>query len=273
MTNSTLKAKTLFISGCTRGIGREIALKAAADGANIIVTGKSITPNKKKELAGTIHTVAEEIVQAGGQALALQLDVRDDEAILDAVQKGAEHFGGIDILVNNASAIHITPTLQTPLKKFDLMFNVNVRATFACSQACLPYLKKAENAHILTLSPPLNMKAKWFKDHLAYTMAKYGMSMCTLGMAEEFKADGISVNSLWPQTLIATAAIAVNLPQLYAVSRKPSIVADAAHCILTSTGQSGNFFIDEEVLRTNGVKDFEQYLLTPGTTPFEDLFL
>ena len=273
MTNSTLNHKTLFISGCTRGIGREIALRAASDGANIIVTGKSVIPNEKKELSGTIYTVADEIVQAGGQALPIQLDVRDDEAIQEAVQKGAKHFAGIDILVNNASAINITPTLQTPLKKFDLMFNVNVRATFACSQACIPYLKNAKNAHILTLSPPLNMKAKWFKNHIAYTMAKYGMSMCTLGMAEEFKDDGISINSLWPQSVIATAAIAVYMPQLYPVSRKPSIVADAAHCILTSEGQSGNFFTDEEVLRANGVEDFKKYLLNPGITPHKDLFL
>lgn len=269
-----LQGKTVFITGASRGIGRAIALRCARDGANIVVTAKTAAPHAR--LPGTIHEVAQEVADAGGQALAIQLDVRDDEAVAAAAQQAAAHFGGIDILVNNASAIQLTGTLETPAKRFDLMFDVNVRGTFICSQACLPFLVKAKNPHILTLSPPLNMKAKWFKDHVAYTMAKYGMSMCTLGMAEEFRAQGIAVNSLWPRTTIATAAIAVNFPEaILKASRKPDIMADAAYAIFKrdSRTATGNFHIDEAVLREEGVTDFDVYAVTPGAKPYTDLFL
>ncbi len=269
-----LQGKTVFITGASRGIGRAIALRCALDGANIVVTAKTATPHPR--LPGTIHEIAEEVVRAGGKALPIQLDVRDEEAVVAAAQQAAAHFGGIDILVNNASAIQLTGTLETPAKRFDLMFDVNVRGTFICSQACLPFLVKAKNPHILTLSPPLNMKAKWFKDHVAYTMAKYGMSMCTLGMAGEFRAQGIAVNSLWPRTTIATAAIAVNFPEaILKASRKPDIMADAAYAIFKrdSRTATGNFHIDEAVLREEGVTDFDVYAVTPGTKPYTDLFL
>jgi citronellol/citronellal dehydrogenase len=271
---ATLKDKTLFITGASRGIGREIALRAARDGARIAVAAKTAEPHPK--LAGTIHTVAAEIVAAGGKALAIQLDVRDENAIVQAVNRTAETFGGIDILVNNASAISLTPTEQTPAKRFDLMFGVNVRATFLCSQACIPHLRKSPNPHILTLSPPLSMKAKWFAGHVAYTMAKYGMSMCTLGMAEELRKDGIAVNSLWPRTTIATAAVEVHFPpQILRASRHAQIMSDAAHIILTSDARAntGNFYVDEDLLREGGMTDFEQYAVTPGVPPFRDLFL
>jgi citronellol/citronellal dehydrogenase len=270
----TLKGRTLFITGASRGIGREIALRAARDGANVALAAKTAEPHPK--LAGTIHTVAEEIEKAGGKALAIQLDVRDDAAIADAVQRTAAAFGGIDILVNNASAISLTPTMQTPAKRFDLMLGVNARGTFLCSQACIPFLKKSANPHILTLSPPLSMQPKWFAGHVAYTMSKYGMSMCTLGMAEEFRADGIAVNSLWPRTTIATAAVEVHFPEaILRASRHAEIMADAAHAILTSDARAntGNFYIDEEVLREAGVKDFDRYAVTPGVPLFQDLFL
>ena len=269
-----LKGKTIFITGATRGIGREIALRCARDGANVVVTGKSAEPHPK--LPGTIHSVAKEIEAAGGKALAIQLDVRDADAVAAAVRSAVKAFGGIDGLVNNASAISLTGTLDTPVKRLDLMLAVNLRGTFVCSQACIPHLAKAANPHILTLSPPLNMNARWFKGHVAYTMAKYGMSLCTLGMAEEFRAQGIAVNSLWPRTTIATAAIAVNFPQaILKASRKPSIMADAAHAILNrdSRGATGNFYIDETVLREEGVTDFDQYAVTPGTSLYTDLFL
>ncbi len=270
----TLAGKSLFITGASRGIGREIALRAARDGAMIAVAAKTSDPHPK--LAGTIHTVADEIRAAGGRALALQLDVRDDAAIAEAVKRAAGEFGGIDILVNNASAISLTPTLATPAKRFDLMVAVNMRATFLCSQACIPYLKKAQNPHILNLSPPLSMKAKWFAGHVAYTMTKYGMSMCTLGMSEELRRDGIAVNSLWPRTTIATAAVEVHFPPaILQASRHAAIMADAAHAILTSEARShtGQFYIDEEVLRAQGVKDFSRYAVTPGTPLFQDLFV
>ncbi len=271
---SALQGKTVFITGASRGIGRAIALRCARDGANIVVTAKTATPHPR--LPGTIHEIAEEVVKAGGKALPIQLDVRDEDAVAAAAQQAAAHFGGIDILVNNASAIQLSGTLETPAKRFDLMFDVNVRGTFVCSQACLPFLAKAENPHILTLSPPLNMKAKWFKDHVAYTMAKYGMSMCTLGMAEEFRAQGIAVNSLWPRTTIATAAIAVNFPEaILRASRKPDIMADAAYAIFKKNSRTatGNFYIDEAVLREEGVTDFDVYAVTPGVKPYTDLFL
>lgn len=270
---TTLQNKTVFITGGSRGIGRAIALRCAKDGANVVIAAKTDQPHPKLE--GTIHTVAEEIEQAGGKALPLKMDARSDEAIQACVEHAVQHFGGIDILVNNASAISLTPTLQTPMKKFDLMMMVNVRATFAASQACIPHLKKADNPHILTLSPPLSMQAKWFKNHLAYTMSKYGMSMCTLGLAEEFKNDGIAVNSLWPKTTVATAAVAVNFPQALKASRKPEIMSDAAYAILTKDSKevTGNFFIDEDVLKQEGVSDFSEYAITPGAELFQDLYV
>jgi citronellol/citronellal dehydrogenase len=270
---STLQGKTIFITGATRGIGREIALRFARDGANVVVTGKTAEANPK--LKGTIHETADEVEQAGGRALALQLDIRDENAVAGAVRTAAEKFGGIDVLVNNASAISMTGTLATPPKRYDLMHQVDARGTFVCSQACIPHLLKAANPHILTLSPPLNMNPKWFRDHVAYTMAKYGMSMCTLGMSAEFAPQGIAVNSLWPRTTIATAAIEVFFPQAVAGSRKPAIMADAAHAIVSRDSRSttGNFFIDEEVLRSQGLDDFGQYAVTPGARLFNDLFL
>ena len=270
----TLQGKTLFITGGSRGIGREIALRAARDGANIAVASKTAEPHPK--LAGTIHTVAAEIVAAGGKALAIQLDVRDEEAISRAVAETAKAFGGIDILVNNASAISLTPTRATPAKRYDLMQAVNARATFLCSQAAIPHLEKAANPHILTLSPPLNLDPKWFAGHVAYTMSKYGMSMCTLGMAAELRAAGIAVNSLWPRTTIATAAIEAHFPAaILRASRHAAIMADAAHAILTSDAKahSGNFYIDEEVLSAAGETDFTRYAVTPGAELYPDLFL
>ena len=271
---ATLRGKTLFITGASRGIGREIALRAARDGANVVIAAKSAEPHPK--LPGTIHSVAAEAQAAGGKALAIQLDVRDDAAIAAAFDRAAAHFGGLDILVNNASAISLTPTTATPAKRFDLMFGVNVRATFLCSQAAIPHLGKAANPHILTLSPPLNMDPKWFAGHVAYTMSKYGMSMCTLGMAEELRGDGIAVNSLWPRTTIATAAVEVHFPEaILKASRTAAIMADAAHVILTSDARAntGQFYIDEDVLKKAGVKDFDRYAVTPGVPLFKDLFL
>lgn len=266
---NNLREKVVFITGSTRGIGREIALRCAQDGAKVVITGKTVEPHGK--LPGTIHTVAAEVVQAGGQALAIQLDVRDEQAIAAAVALTISHFGGIDVLVNNASAISLTPTLTTSAKKLDLMWDVNMRASFLMSQACIPYLQKSANPHILTLSPPLNMDAKWFAPHLAYTMSKYGMSMVTLGLAREF-AD-ISVNCLWPRTTIATAAIEYNFPdEILRASRHPVIVADAAYQILTARS-SGNFYIDEDVLREAGISDFGQYAVSPGVVLYGDLFL
>ena len=272
--NDALRGKTLFITGSSRGIGREIALRCARDGANVVITGKTSGPHAK--LPGTIHGVAVEVQQAGGQALAIQLDVRDEQALQAAVEQAAQHFGGIDVLVNNASAISLSNTLDTPAKKLDLMWGVNMRATFLASQACIPFLKKSANPHILNLSPPLNMDAKWFAPHVAYSISKYGMSLCALGMAREFAADGIAVNCLWPRTTIATAAVEFNFPEaVLHASRKPAIMADAAHHILTRDSRkcSGNFFVDEEVLREVGVKDFGQYAVTPGVPLFNDIFL
>ncbi len=270
---SKLADKTVFITGATRGIGREIALRFARDGANIAVTGKTVEANGK--LAGTIHSTAAEVETAGGHALALQLDVRDENAVAIAVARTAERFGGIDILVNNASALSITGTMATPPKRFDLMNQINTRGTFVCSQACIPYLAKAGNPHILTLSPPLNLNPEWFSKHVAYTIAKYGMSMCTLGMSAEFAAQGIAVNSLWPRTTIATAAVEVFFPQALAGSRKPAIMADAAYAIVTrdSRKTTGHFFIDEEVMREGGTRDFSPYAVTPGTPLHQDIFL
>jgi len=275
---SDLHGKTVFVTGSSRGIGREIALRCARDGANLVITGKTVAAHPK--LPGTILSVAEEVVKAGGQALAIQLDVRDEQSIQAAVAQAVAKFGGIDVLVNNASAIGLTPTLDTQPKRLDLMWGVNMRGTFLMSQACIPHLKQADNPHILTLSPPLNMDAKWFAPHLAYTISKYGMSLCTLGMAREFAADsggkGIAVNCLWPRTTIATAAIEFNFPEaVMRASRKPAIMADAAYAILTRDHRTctGNFFIDEDVLREAGVSDLDQYAISPGTPLFGDLFL
>jgi citronellol/citronellal dehydrogenase len=276
---TTLEGKTLFISGGSRGIGLAIALRAARDGAHIAIAAKTAEPNPK--LPGTIYTAAAEIEQAGGQALPIECDIRDEAAVQAAVAATVQRFGGIDILVNNASAISMTGTLATPMKRFDLMFGVNVRGTFLCSQACLPQLKVAaaagRNPHILTLSPPLSMEPKWFAPHVAYTMAKYGMSMCVLGMAGELRRDGIAVNALWPRTAIATAAVQNLLGGREQLdhTRKPEIVADAAHAILTRDARTttGRFFLDEEVLRQAGVDDFDVYAVKPGTPLMPDLFL
>lgn len=270
---STLKGKTLFITGASRGIGKEIALTAARDGANIVVAAKTTEPDPR--LPGTIYTAAEEIEKAGGKALPLQLDIRDEVAVASAVRQAAEHFGGIDMLINNASAISVTGTEQTPLKRYDLMMDINVRGTFVCSQAALPYLKKSSNAHILVLSPPINLSPKWLGVHPAYTASKYGMSMIALGLAEELKQDGIAVNALWPKTIIATSALKVAGAGLAEMGRVPKIMADAAYEILTRDARrfSGNTVLDEDVLRAAGVTDFEQYLVRPGVKPIIDLFV
>ena len=272
----SLSGKTLFITGASRGIGREIALKAAADGANIVIAAKSAEPHPKLE--GTIFSVAAEVEAAGGKALALQLDVRDEQAVAAAMAQAAEHFGGIDALVNNAGAIKLVGVEKLEPKRFDLMYQINTRAVMVCSQAALPYLKKSAGGHILNLSPPLNLDAKWFAQHGPYTVTKYGMSMLTLGMSEEFKKYSISVNSLWPKTMIATAAIEFELGSRDAFkrARTPAIMADAAHAILASQGRSitGRLLIDEDILRERGVRDFEQYRFDPaGGTLVPDLFV
>lgn len=257
----SLKGKTIFITGASRGIGREIALKAAQDGANIVVAAKTATEHHK--LGGTIHSVAEEIVQAGGQALAIQLDVRDQVAVAAAMQQAAEHFGGIDVLINNAGAINLAGVEHLDPNRFDLMYQVNTRAVMVCSQAALPYLKKSANPHILSLSPPLNPDEHWYATHSPYTITKYGMSMLTLGMNQEFASYGISVNSLWPRTLIATAAIEFSLGgrELFSRARNPAIMADAVYAILTTENRrlTGRLMIDEEILKEFGITDFDQY--------------
>ena len=271
----SLKNKTIFITGASRGIGHAIGMRAARDGANIVIAAKTETANPK--LPGTIHSAAQDMVAAGGNALAVACDVRFEDQIAAAVAKAVAQFGGIDILINNASAISLSGTLATDVKRYRLMHEVNVGGTFFCSKQVLPHLKKSANPHILTMSPPLNMSPKWFSDHLAYTMAKYGMSMCTLGLAAELKGDGVGVNSLWPETVIATAAVA-NLPggtKLLPGCRKPEIVADAAYWILTQNSRdcSGNFFTDVEVLTKAGVTNFDQYATTPGAPLVRDIFL
>jgi citronellol/citronellal dehydrogenase len=273
-----LGQKTLFITGSSRGIGKAIALRAARDGANIVIVAKTRKPHPK--LPGTIYTAADEVEQAGGRALPLAVDIRDEDAVQNAVSQAAAHFGGIDILINNASAINLSGTRETPMKRFDLMHQINTRGTFLCVQKCLPYLQKAVNPHVLMLSPPLTMEARWFGPHVAYTMAKYGMSMCVLGMAEEFKAAGIAFNALWPRTAIATAAVRNLLggEEAVACSRKPEIVADAAYAVLSRDSRSctGRFLIDEEVLREAGITDLRAYQVDPDMAPeklMPDFFL
>ncbi len=271
MTRS-LAGKTLVITGASRGIGLAIARRAAADGANLVLLAKTVDPNPK--LPGTLASAAAEVEAAGGQALAVQTDIRDENAVAAAVAAAVQRFGGIDILVNNASAISLTPTAMTPMKRFDLMFGVNVRGTYCCTQACLPELIKSaqagRNPHVLNMSPPLSMKPHWFKDHVAYTMAKYGMSECTLGHAAEFKHLGIAVNSLWPRTAIATAALQMIPGVDLALCRKPEILSDAAWVILTSDAKTttGNFFIDDTLLAEHGVTDLDKYAVTPGNKNF-----
>ena len=271
----SLAGKTLFITGSTRGIGRAIALRAARDGANVAVIGKTDTPHPK--LQGTVHETAREIEALGGKALGLVTDVRFEEQVLAAVARTQETFGGIDILVNNASAISLTSTEQTEMKRFDLMHQVNVRATFLCSKACLPALERAENPHILMLSPPLSLKPQYFAPHVAYTLSKFGMSLCVLGLAEELRARRIAVNALWPRTIIATAAVQNLLggDESMARARTPEIVADAAYAIFnqSSTQVTGQFLIDEEVLLREGFTDFDRYSAQPGSALLPDLFI
>jgi len=274
----SLQGKRIFITGGSRGIGLAIALRAARDGASIAIAAKTAEPNPK--LPGTIYTAAEEIKAAGGTALPIQCDLRDEAQIAAAVAQAAAEFGGIDILVNNASAINLTRTEETPAKRFDLMFDVNVRGTFLTSQAAIPFLRDSaeagRNPHILNLSPPLSMKPKWFKNHVAYTMAKYGMSMCVLGMSEEFKRDGIAVNALWPRTAIDTAALQMIPGVDTAACRTPEILSDSAYIILNRNSKecTGNFFVDDEVLASEGITDLEKYSVVPGTKDFLlDFFL
>jgi citronellol/citronellal dehydrogenase len=269
------KNKTVFVTGGSRGIGLAIALRLAREGANVAIAAKTAEPHP--QLPGTIYTAADEIRAAGGQALPLLVDVRSDEQIKAAVEQTVATFGGIDILVNNASAIFLAGTLQTPMKRYDLMHQINARGTFATSQACLPYLLQSENPHIVNLSPPLNMDPAWFGHHLAYTMAKYGMSMCVLGMAEEFRHKGVGVNALWPRTTIATAAVQNLLggDDMIRRSRTPDIMGDACYYIVRRSSRSctGNFFIDEEVLRQEGIHDLDGYAVEPGQSLQVDLFL
>ena len=270
-----LAGKTLFVTGASRGIGKAIALRAAQDGANIVIAAKTTSPHPK--LPGTIFSAAEEIEAAGGKALPLQVDVRSQDAVRAAIDQAVDRFGLIDVLINNASAIFLAGTRDTPLKRFDLMHQVNVRAAYACAQAAIPHLLQAANPHILNLAPPLSMKPRWFSDHLAYTLSKYGMSMCVLGMAAELESEGIAVNALWPRTVIATAAVRNLLggEPVVQQSRKPEIVADAAHAILCRPSRecSGNFFLDEEVLRQEGITDFDRYAVNPGSQLLSDIFL
>lgn len=276
--NPMLKNKTVFITGGSRGIGLAIAVRLAREGANVAIAAKTAEPHPK--LPGTIHTAAAEIEAAGGRALPLQVDIRDEEAVQAAVDETVRTFGGIDILINNASAISLTPTLQTDMKRYDLMHHINTRGTFLTSKLCLPHLLKAENPHVLNLSPPLNMETRWFAPHVAYTMAKFGMSMCVLGMAGEFKKQGVAFNALWPRTTIATAAVQNLLggDQLMRLSRTPEIMADAAYYILSRLSRecTGNFFVDEDVLKAEGFTDFAKYRVDTNLSDDElmpDFFL
>jgi citronellol/citronellal dehydrogenase len=275
MPESTLRDKTIFITGASRGIGKAIALRAARDGARIVIAAKTDEPHPT--LPGTIHTAAEEVAKAGGRPLACVVDVRSEDAIAAAVARAVSTFGGIDILVNNASAIRLTGTLDTPMNRYDLMQRVNARGTFACSQACLPHLLRAANPHILNISPPLDYAEKWFAPHVAYTMAKFGMSMCVLGMAGEFRQAGVAVNALWPRTIIATAATRALFGSDATLrgSRTPEIMADAAYVVLTRPSRegSGQFLIDEDVLRAAGTTDFEKYETVRGAALIPDLFV
>lgn len=270
-----MKGKTIFITGSSRGIGKAIALRLAKAGANIIVAAKTATPHPKLE--GTIFTAAEEIEKAGGKALAIQLDIRDEENVKEAIEKAANHFGGLDILINNASAINLSKTPDLPMKRYDLLQGVNVRGTFMMCKYAIPYLKKATNPHILNLSPPLNMDPEWFGKHLAYTMSKYNMSQIIMGLAEELKADGIAANALWPKTTIATAAIKYSLggEEMMKCSRTPDIMADAAFHILSQSSNSctGNFFIDEEVVLEAGITDLDKYAVDTSKELMLDFFL
>ena len=272
---SQLKNKTILITGASRGIGREIALRCAADGANIVVAAKTTDPHPK--LPGTIHTVANEVASTGAKVLPVQLDVRDEQSISNMIELAATHFGGIDVLINNAGAIRLTSAEKTPISRFDLMHQINTRAVLLCSQLALPHLKKSNCAHILNLSPPINLNKKWFKDYTPYTITKYAMSMLTLGLAEEFRSKQIAVNSLWPKTAIATSAVEFEAggQELFKLSRKPAIMADAAYAILTSdTSFTGNHCIDEDLLRERGVTEFDHYAVVPGTTDFfTDLYI
>jgi len=272
--SKTLSGKTLFITGASRGIGKAIALRAARDGANIVVASKTDKPHPKLE--GTIHTAVAEIQAAGGRGLAVRMDVRIDEEVDAAVARAVEEFGGIDILVNNASAIMLKNTQELPMRRFDLMFEANVRGSYTAIRACIPHLLKATNPHVLNLSPPLNLNPDWFAPHVAYTMSKYGMSMCVLGMAEEFRKAGVAFNTLWPRTVIATAALNQLAGSVAAENcRTPEIMADAAHEILTRNSRecTGHFFLDENVLRATGMKNFDQYSVVPGKPLMKDLFL
>lgn len=273
MTN--LKGRTMFVSGGSRGIGLAIATRAARDGANIVIAAKTAEPHPS--LPGTIYTAAEQVEQAGGKALPLVCDIRDEEQVESAVAAGVEEFGGIDICVNNASAISLTPTLKTTMRRFDLMHQINTRGTFLVSRTCIPHLLKSENPHILNLSAPLNMQEKWFAPHVAYTMAKFGMSMCVLGMAGEFREQGIAVNALWPRTVIATAAVRNLLggDEMVRRSRKPEIMADAAYIILTRPSRefTGNFCVDDEVLASAGISDLSTYAVDPSVEPMPDFFV
>ncbi len=270
---SDLRGKTLFITGASRGIGLAIALRAARDGANVVVAAKSSVANPK--LPGTIHEAADAIIAAGGQALAIKCDIREDEQVLAAVAQTVDRFGGIDILVNNASAIWLRGTLDTPMKRFDLMNQVNSRGSFLCAQACLPHLLKSSNPHILTLAPPPNLDPRWWGRHVGYTLAKMGMSFVTLGLANEFGSQGVAVNALWPRTVIATDAINMIPGVELKYCRKPAIMADAAHAILTTPARelTGQFLIDEAFLRERGTSDFEQYAVAPGNPLLPDFFL
>ena len=269
----SLRGKTLFITGASRGIGLAIAVRAARDGANIVIAAKSAVPNPK--LPGTIHSAAAAVEEAGGKALAVKCDIREEEQVRAAVEQTVTHFGGIDVLVNNASAIWLRGALDTPMKRFDLMQQVNARGTFVCAQACLPHLLKASNPHILTLAPPPSLDPKWWAPHTGYTLAKMGMSFVTLGLAAEFGARGVAVNALWPRTIVATDALNMIPGVDISRCRKPEIVADAAHAILVkpARGFSGNFLIDEDVLREAGMNDFSAYAVDPSKPPLADLFL